>query len=79
MIVSQPYRSDDEVERWRQRDPLTVLGDRLLAEGEVQETFALIEKEVEAEIAAAIQFGRESPFPEPEAIFEDVFVQPMPR
>lgn len=77
VIVSQPYRSEDEVERWRQRDPIQVLRDRLIAEGEAEETFALIDKQVEAEIAAAVEFGRQSAYPEPDAIFEDVFVQPL--
>ena len=29
------YRPDGELDRWKERDPLTILGDRLVAEGAI--------------------------------------------
>lgn len=53
------YRSDEEIERWRARDPLTVLAARIDA-AEV----SAIDAEVEALLEEALAFARESPRPE---------------
>jgi len=53
------YRTDEEVERWRERDPLAVLAARMGA-AEV----AALDAEVEALLEEALAFARESPRPE---------------
>jgi pyruvate dehydrogenase E1 component alpha subunit len=53
------YRTDDEIARWRERDPLTVLAARMDA-AEV----AALDAEVEALLEEALAFARESPRPE---------------
>jgi pyruvate dehydrogenase E1 component alpha subunit len=52
------YREKAEVERWKERDPITLLHDRL-AEGDLIEVTDLdrIEAEVQAEIDAAVAFA----------------------
>lgn len=62
------YRSDEEIESWRQRDPLAVLGSRIDAEQRVA-----IDAEVEEAIAAAIAFARESPHPDVADAFDYVY------
>ena len=58
MYDPELYRSKDEVERWRQRDPLSLLGDRLRADGLLDDGLvALMEKEVAVEIDAAVEFA----------------------
>ena len=55
MYDPELYRSKQEVQSWRERDPLTVLGDRLRAERALDdETLASIIAGVDAEIDAAI-------------------------
>jgi pyruvate dehydrogenase E1 component alpha subunit len=55
MYDPELYRSKEEIERWRVRDPLTVLGDRLRAVGELdEEIWAAMVAEVDAEIEDAV-------------------------
>lgn len=58
------YRTKQEVQAWRDRDPITVLGAKLdaLAGGEARKR---IDQEVEEEVIDAVRFAEESPFPEP--------------
>jgi pyruvate dehydrogenase E1 component alpha subunit len=53
------YRSDEEIARWRERDPLLVQAARLDAA-----TVAEIDASVEQLLERALAFARESPRPE---------------
>ena len=78
-IVRAAYRDDAEVEQWKQRDPIAIHKDRLLAQGiATQEEIDAMEAEVLAEIDDAVEFARQSPYPEPEALFEDMYANPIP-
>ena len=78
-IVRAPYRSDEEVEAWKQRDPIAIHKERLLAQGvATQAEIDQIEVEIMREIEAAVSFARESPYPEPSELFEDMFANPIP-
>jgi acetoin:2,6-dichlorophenolindophenol oxidoreductase subunit alpha len=70
-----PYRADEEIASWRARDPISIFIDRLrdlrvLA----NEELAAIRLEVVVEVEQALSFARDSPFPEPKALFEDLFI-----
>jgi pyruvate dehydrogenase E1 component alpha subunit len=68
---SEFYRDDEEIDRWRERDPLETYPETLIAEGVLtREEYREMEREVEAEIQAAIEFARESEYPDPEAAYE---------
>jgi len=68
------YRPKEEVEFWKQRDPIIVLGKKLLAEGlATQEQLDAIQREVEQEIADAIAYAQSAPSPAPEEALEDVY------
>ena len=57
------YRSRHEVERWRERDPIVVLGDRLRACGDLDDgLLQRMEHEIDAMIDDAVEFARDSPF-----------------
>jgi TPP-dependent pyruvate/acetoin dehydrogenase alpha subunit len=62
------YRSREEEAEWSERDPLAVLGARLPAD-----TIGQLEADVQAELDDAVEFARASPFPDPQAAFEDVY------
>lgn len=65
------YRTDEEVESWKKRDPLLVLEQKgYLTDEEIAE----IKAEVEVEIKAACRFAEESPYPEPSELMDDIFV-----
>lgn len=68
------YRDDAEVARWKERDPITMLEDRLIAlDVMTKSQVDAVRFDVRAEVDAAIVFGKESPFPEPSALLEDVY------
>ena len=70
------YRTKIEEEQWRMRDPITVLKDQLLEDGVASaEELDAISAQVEEEVEEAIRFADESPFPEPEALFEDIYAE----
>jgi len=70
------YRSKEEVEKWREDDPIGILERHLLSEELAdQETLEGIDKAVDEEIEEAVKFADESPFPDPEALFEDIYVE----
>jgi TPP-dependent pyruvate/acetoin dehydrogenase alpha subunit len=69
----ETYRSREEVEAWRRRDPLLLARERLLGRGLGPEAIQALEAQVEAEIEAAIQFARQSPEPEPEEALDYVY------
>lgn len=68
----------EELEEWLARDPITLFRTKLLDEGVEDSDLKAIEDEVENEIIAALEFARTSPYPEPAAAFEDVFVDAVP-
>ncbi len=77
-IVRVPYREDDEVEQWRQRDPIAIHKQRLLEQGvATQEEIDAMEAEVQQQIEAAVAFARESPYPDPSELFSDMFADPI--
>jgi acetoin:2,6-dichlorophenolindophenol oxidoreductase subunit alpha len=78
-IVRAPYRSDDEVEQWKRRDPIALHKERLLSQAiATQAEIDQLEAEVAAQIASAVEFARQSPYPEPSELFEDMFANPIP-
>lgn len=56
------YRTQEEVDRWKARDPITLLGQKLDTLG-MKERREQIENRIEHEIADAVKFAEESPFP----------------
>jgi TPP-dependent pyruvate/acetoin dehydrogenase alpha subunit len=78
-IVRAPYRSDEEVDEWKLRDPIDLHKERLLSQGILtQEAFDQLEAEVKTQIEDALAFARESPYPDPSELFDDMFANPIP-
>jgi pyruvate dehydrogenase E1 component alpha subunit len=70
----QRYRTREEIDRWRESDPIlrfrdTVARHRLMTDSEIDG----IEQEVRDELAAAIEFANQSPEPSPETLEDDVY------
>ena len=78
-ILREPYRTDDELDEWRKRDPIVIHSEMLVEQGIATE--AEIEQ-ARTEAAEAVQealvFARESPYPEPEDLFTDMYADPIP-
>ena len=78
-IVRAPYRNEEEVEMWKLRDPIVIHQDVLVSQGiATRAEFDQLEEEVMGQIDEAVEFARNSPYPEPSALFEDMFANPIP-
>lgn len=70
----QPYRSKEEIERWKQRDPLIILTNRIVEGGAAtQQHLEKIRDEVRQEVDAAFEEFRDAPKPAPERLFEYIY------
>ncbi|HEB31857.1 MAG TPA: thiamine pyrophosphate-dependent dehydrogenase E1 component subunit alpha [Spirochaetes bacterium] len=71
------YRTKEMVEDCKKRCPIKKLGAFLVEEGFVSEKeLEEVDKNVEEEVAGAIDFAESSPWPKPEEAFTDIFVTP---
>jgi pyruvate dehydrogenase E1 component alpha subunit len=71
------YRSKDEVEEFRKRDPIAVLRDQMMADGLIdQARYDALDKELVAEVDDAVTFADESPDPDPSELWTDVYAPP---
>ncbi len=69
------YRGSDEVDKWREDDPIGIFRSHLIDSGVF--TAVELDKEedlVEQEVEEAVEFAETSPDPAPEALFEDIYV-----
>jgi len=78
-ILREPYRTEEEIEFWRQRDPID-LHSKWLLENDVasQEEIDKVQNDVYEAIGDALQFARESPYPDEADLFTDLFADPIP-
>jgi pyruvate dehydrogenase E1 component alpha subunit len=67
------YRTKDEVEEQRKRDPITQLAEKLKEDGVLdQSALDALDAEIHAEVDAAVRFADESPDPDPGELTTDV-------
>ncbi|MBI4002355.1 MAG: pyruvate dehydrogenase (acetyl-transferring) E1 component subunit alpha [Nitrospira defluvii] len=70
------YRTKDEVEEHRKRDPLLLLKETILTKQLCSEAdFKPVEQEVNDLVAAAVKFADESPFPDLATLHHDVMAE----
>ena len=78
-ILRVPYRTEEEVAEWMLRDPLTLHRDRLVEQGiATADELAELDQQDRAAIEEALEFARESPYPEPDEVFDDLYTNPIP-
>jgi TPP-dependent pyruvate/acetoin dehydrogenase alpha subunit len=70
----QTYKPEEEVEEWKQKDPIPAFQKRLIEMAVLTEKdMDKINQEIAQEIDKAVEFAQESPFPAAEKALEDVF------
>jgi hypothetical protein len=75
MADPEEYRTKDEVEEWRERDPIQAFAKRLQDEGVVsKEQFEEFDEKAIATVDEAVKFADESPFPDLDSLYDDVYV-----
>ncbi|AWW30919.1 pyruvate dehydrogenase (acetyl-transferring) E1 component subunit alpha [Echinicola strongylocentroti] len=76
MSDPQKYRTREEVEEYKAKDPIeqvkkTIMDNSILSEDEIKE----IDDKVKKQVADAVKFAEESPWPDGQKAFEDVYMQ----
>ncbi len=72
--VKDTYRSSEEVEKWKLRDPITMFEAKLVESGAMtKEDAARFDEEIKTELDEAVAFAEQSPMPAPEEALEDLF------
>ena len=66
-------RDHDEIEQWRARDPLTLYRRTLEKAGVEASILEELDQSVEAEVETAVEFARNSPYPDPADAYSDVW------
>jgi pyruvate dehydrogenase E1 component alpha subunit len=75
MADPEEYRSKDEVEEWRKRDPINVFKGRLVDEGVLSEDdYEKLDEQAVAKIDEAVEFADNSPFPDLDSLYDDIYV-----
>ncbi|MGH2969682.1 MAG: pyruvate dehydrogenase (acetyl-transferring) E1 component subunit alpha [Solirubrobacteraceae bacterium] len=75
MADPEEYRTKEQVEEWRRRDPIATFGDRLVEHGLLdQGEPERIDEAVVKRIDEAVAFADRSPFPAPESLYDDIYV-----
>lgn len=78
IVPGQPYRAPQEVEQYKnERDPIGLFRKVLLEGGLSAAELNAIEGEVTAQVAEAMRFGEESPFPDPATLSNHLHSSPL--
>lgn len=67
------YRTRDEVQEWKGRDPVKLARKRLLDQGVAESRLQQVDQEIDALIQEAVEFAENSPEPSPESVTQHVF------
>ena len=71
------YRTQEEIDTWKARDPLKLYRERLLAEEVANvDEFEAIEVQVKGIVEEAFEFSKNSPWPDPETVLDHIFSTP---
>jgi TPP-dependent pyruvate/acetoin dehydrogenase alpha subunit len=74
MYDAELYRSKEEVEQWKKRDPISTFATRLRVEDLLTDTeLADLEKAVAVEVAQAVAFAEAGPWEPLEDLTKDVY------
>ncbi len=71
----EEYRTKEEVEEWRQRDPIVQFANKLISGGAITGADAeSLDKLALQEVDAAVEFADASPHPSLDSLYDDVYV-----
>jgi pyruvate dehydrogenase E1 component alpha subunit len=76
MSDPQKYRSKEEVEAYKDRDPIeqvkkTILDNNILTQAQLDE----IDAKIKVQVQESVDFAETSPFPDASEAYKDVYVQ----
>jgi len=77
MSDPQKYRSKQEVEEYKQRDPIEQVRDTILKKKiATEKDLEAIEKKVLAQVDESVKFAEESSYPDPSEAMKDIYAEP---
>jgi hypothetical protein len=75
MADPEEYRTKDEVEEWRRRDPIASFSKRLVEEGMFSDDdMKKFDDEAMERVDESVQFADNSPFPDLDSLYDDLYV-----
>jgi TPP-dependent pyruvate/acetoin dehydrogenase alpha subunit len=78
LLVGEPYRSETEVKQYiEHHDPLVLFKKVLVGSHFPEAELMAIEQEVTDAVAHAIDFARQSPLPDPDDVYQYMYVNPI--
>jgi pyruvate dehydrogenase E1 component alpha subunit len=76
MSDPQKYRTKEEVEEYKDKDPIEVVKAKLLSDFHVTESeIEEIQERIRVEVEECVKFAEESPWPAEDELLKDVYVQ----
>ena len=70
------YRTEEEVNEWKARDPISAFADRMLNDGALERpALEQIDREVAGQIREALEFASNSPWPDPDTVADHIFAE----
>jgi pyruvate dehydrogenase E1 component alpha subunit len=77
MSDAQTYRTKDEVKEYQKQDPIEKVIVTMKQHGWIDDAgIEEMEAKIKAMVDESIQFAEDSPYPEPEELFKDVYAEP---
>ncbi len=76
MSDPQKYRTKEELESYKAKDPIELVKHTIISEGYADEKwFDEMEGKIKAEVDESVRFSEESPWPEASELYTDVYVE----
>lgn len=73
------YRSKEEVEKYKEIDPIEVVAKTLISKKwATQKQLDAIEEDIQRVVDESVEFSENSPYPSPEELYTDVYVEDYP-
>jgi acetoin:2,6-dichlorophenolindophenol oxidoreductase subunit alpha len=71
-----PYRPAGELDEWLKRDPITILKERMFADGQLDEVeFAELKQAAQSAVMDAVEWAKAAPFPPVESLYANVYFE----
>jgi TPP-dependent pyruvate/acetoin dehydrogenase alpha subunit len=71
-----PYRPPGELDAWKERDPITLLKAKMIADGQLDETeFAELRGATERLVLEAVEWAKNEPYPSADELYTDIFYE----
>jgi pyruvate dehydrogenase E1 component alpha subunit len=75
MADPEEYRTKEQVEEWRKRDPINVFKQRMVDDGLItDDDFKKLDEAAVARVDESVEFADNSPFPDLDSLYDDIYV-----